>query len=445
MAMTSSLPRSLGNGLILRRSTPADAEALAESNKMIHRDPGVVEPDEGVAAWTRDLLRGDHPTFAADDFTIVEEQATGKIVSSLNLISQTWSYGGIPFKVGRPELVGTDPAYRKRGLIRAQFDVIHAWSAARGELVQAITGIPYYYRQFGYEMTMALGGGRAAAAALIPRLKEGEIEPYRLRPVTEADLPFVMAVDEAAAQRSLVACVRDEALWRYELFGKSTLNVNGLEWRVIETAAGEPVGIMGLSPKLWGATLGIQVLELKPGASWLAAAPSILRLAQASGEAKAADEAKTLNKVSFHLGGGHPFYSVTRDRLPEERPSYAWYLRVPDLPAFVRHIAPVLEERLAGSVAVGHTGELKLSFYREGLRLVFEAGRIAVVEPWTPTHDDGGAAGFPGLTFLHLLFGHRSLDELRAVYVDCWADGDDARTLVGILFPKQASNFWPVA
>ncbi len=376
MAMTPFLPRSLGNGLILRRSTPADADALADVNKMIHRDPGVVEPDEGVAAWTRDLLRGDHPTFATDDFTIVEEQATGKIVSSLNLISQTWSYGGIPFKVGRPELVGTDPAYRKRGLIRTQFDVIHAWSAERGELVQAITGIPYYYRQFGYEMTLALGGGRAAAAALIPRLKEGEVEPYRLRPATEADLPFVMAVDAAAARRSLVACVRDETLWRYELFGKSALNVNGLEWRVIETAAGEPVGIMGLSPKLWGTTLGISELELKSGVSWLAVAPSILRSGRAIGEAKAADEAKTLGKVYFHLGAGHPFYMVTRDRLPEESPSYAWYLRVPDLPAFVRRIAPVLEERLAGSVAVGHTGELKLSFYREGLRLVFEDGRI---------------------------------------------------------------------
>lgn len=445
MAMPSFLPRPLGNDLILRRSTSADADALADVNKMIHRDPGVVEPDEGVAAWTRDLLRGDHPTFATDDFVIVEEQATGKIVSSLNLISQTWSYGGIPFKVGRPELVGTDPAYRKRGLIRAQFDVIHAWSAERGELVQAITGIPYYYRQFGYEMTMALGGGRAAAAALMPRLKEGEDEPYQLRPATEADLPFVMAVDAAAARRSLVACVRDETLWRYELFGKSALNVNGLEWRVIETAAGEAVGVMGVSPKLWGTTFGIQVLELKPGASWLATAPSILRLARAIGETKAADEAKTLGKVYFHLGAGHPFYQVTRDRLPEERPSYAWYLRVPDLPAFVRCIAPALERRLAQSVAPGHSGELKLSFFRDGLRLVFDAGGIAVVERWMPSHDDGGAAGFPGLIFLQLLFGYRSVAELQAAFPDCWVAGDDPRALLDALFPKQPSSFWAVA
>ena len=39
-------------------------------------------------------MRGNHPTFAQDDFTIVAEKGTGRIVSSLNLISQTWTYAG---------------------------------------------------------------------------------------------------------------------------------------------------------------------------------------------------------------------------------------------------------------------------------------------------------------------------------------------------------------
>jgi hypothetical protein len=36
----------------------------------------------------------------------------------MNLISQIWAYEGIPFGVGRPELVGTLPEYRNRGLVR---------------------------------------------------------------------------------------------------------------------------------------------------------------------------------------------------------------------------------------------------------------------------------------------------------------------------------------
>ncbi len=66
----------------------------------------------------------------------------------------------MPIKVGRIELVGTDPAYRRQGLIRQQMDAIHKRSAAKGEMIQAITGIPWYYRQFGYEMALNLGGSR---------------------------------------------------------------------------------------------------------------------------------------------------------------------------------------------------------------------------------------------------------------------------------------------
>lgn len=445
MKATSPLPASLGNGLILRRSTAADAGALADFNKMIHRDPGIVEPDEGVAVWTRDLLRGDHPTFGVGDFTIVEEQATGRIVSSLNLISQTWTYAGIPFKVGRPELVGTDPAYRNHGLVRAQFEVAHAWSAERGEPVQAITGIPYFYRQFGYEMAMVLGGGRRGYPSEFPQLKPGETEPHRFRPATVADLPFVMAVDAHAARRPLVYCLRDEALWRYELFGKSVGNVDRLEWAIVETPAGEPVGVVGYKTRLEGGRLPVSYVELKPGVSWLRVVPTILRSLASIGAEAAERAGKPLTSLMFWLGAEHPLFTVADERLPNVRRPYAWYLRVADVPGFLRHIGPALEGRLAGSVAAGHTGELKLNFYRDGARLVFEDGRLAEVTSWQPSRDEPGSAGFPGHSFLHLLFGHRTLLELRTTFADCWADGDDARVLVEVLFPKRASGFWPVA
>jgi hypothetical protein len=206
--------QDLGDGLILRRSVPADADRLAEFNSRIHEDPT-------VGIWVRDLLLKPHPTFHSDDFTIVEDTRTGKIVSSLNTISQTWAYAGIPFGVGRPELVGTDEAYRYRGLVRKQFEIIHEWSQQRGELVQAITGIPYYYRQFGYEMTLALGGSRSAFESNIPRLKEGEQDPYQIRPAVEADLPFILELDTRSCQRSLVNALWDETTWRYEMFGVS--------------------------------------------------------------------------------------------------------------------------------------------------------------------------------------------------------------------------------
>ena len=50
--------RDLGNGLVMRRSTPEDADALAEFNGAVHGDN---EADkQRVAAWTRDLLTRPH-------------------------------------------------------------------------------------------------------------------------------------------------------------------------------------------------------------------------------------------------------------------------------------------------------------------------------------------------------------------------------------------------
>ncbi len=440
------LPRDLGGGLVMRRSVAADAQAIADFNAWVQGDPAAPHPVEGETYWALDLLRGNHPTFREDDFTIVEDTQAGKIVSVTNLIDQVWSYGGIPFGVGRPESVGTLPEHRNRGLVRAQFDVLHAWSAERGHLVQGITGIPYYYRQFGYEMALDLSGGRIGYGQTIPALKAGEVEAYRFRAVTEADLSFILQVDGHAAQRLLVACIRDAALWRYEIFGKSEKNLTRLEWRIIETAGGEPVGYLGHGFKLDGdGALQMPVCELKPGASWLAVAPALLRYLKRTGERYAAQAGKSLNEIYAALGSSHPLWAAVRGRLPKVARPYAWYLRAPDLPTFLRHIAPVLEARLARSIAPGHTGELRLSLYRRGVRLAFDAGRLATAEAWRPRHEDPGSAAFPGLTFLQLLFGYRTLDELQTAFTDCWVEDDDSRALIEAIFPKQPSAVWAVS
>ena len=43
------------------------------------------------------------------------------------------------------------------------------------------------------------------------------------RPVTEADLPFVTALYAEGCKRYPIACVRDEAVWHYELKGRDPL------------------------------------------------------------------------------------------------------------------------------------------------------------------------------------------------------------------------------
>lgn len=443
----ATILRDLGDGLLLRRAEQADAEALVAFNTTVHGSEDTGEPDKRVGAWVRDLMEKPHPTFSPEDFTVVEEKKSGKIVSSLNLISQTWTFGGIPFGVGRPELVGTLPEYRNRGLVRAQFDVIHSWSQERGEKLQAITGIPYYYRLFGYEMGLALGGGRAGFTPHIPKIKEGEQEPYVVRPASLEDVGFIDRLYRANTRRYLVSCQWDEELWRYEITGKSRDNANRLVLGIVATPNGETVGLVGHPPYKWGSMLAATFYELKDGISWSAVTPTIIRYLKAAAADLTSERGdEPFEAFGFWLGSDHPVYKVLQDRLPRERKPYAWYIRVADLPSFILHITPALEDRLARSPVAGHSGELKITFYTNGLRLVFEKGRLAQVEAWRPMpQGHSGVAAFPNLTFLQLLFGYRSLEELKYAFADCWTSNDEASALLNALFPKQLSNVWPVS
>ena len=440
--------KELGDGLILRQATSADGEALATFNAYVHQQEDAKEPDNRVGVWARDLIERPHPTFSPSDFTIVEDASNGEIVASLNLISQTWSYAGIEFKVGRPEMVGTHPDFRQRGLIRAQFETIHQWSAQRGEMVQAITGIPYYYRIFGYEMAMELGGGRAGFNPQVPKLKQGENESYRIRNASEGDLPFLMDLNSQASQRYLVTCVRDEKMWRYELNGRSHQNVNRSEIKIIETLNGETIGYLVHPPYRWGGMMPVTGYEIKSGHSWADVTPTVIRYLHSTGAEYLAEGGKDQDAETFGfwLGSDHPVYKLIPDKLPRVRDPYAWYMRVPDLPGFIQHIAPALEARLAISPLVGHSGELKLTFYRSGLRLIFKTGQMVGIEEWKPMpQGHSGDAGFPWLTFLQLVFGYRNLADLKFAFADCWTKNDQARVLLEILCPKQASSVWPIS
>ncbi|HXQ20675.1 MAG TPA: GNAT family N-acetyltransferase [Candidatus Acidoferrales bacterium] len=400
--------------LLVRRATAADAATLVAFNADVSRYQDAATPDDLIAAWTRDLMAGRHPRVDASDFVVTEDSRSGAIVSALALISQTWSYDGVDVEVGQPELVGTHPDYRGRGLIRRQFEVIHRWRAERGQKLLAIDGIPGFYRQFGYEMALELRGELSIDAGSVPRLNA--VDPYRLRPAADADLAFIGEIYATGAARCLVTCPRDAALWRYELYGRSETNPWRPALRIVESIDKEPVGVLAHVPRLSGSRLMLTMYEVKPDISWHDVTPSVLRALRATGEAWT-DSPQRFEHIGLCLGTQHPAYAAITHLAPRNEGAYAWYLRVPDLPDFLRHVAPVLERRLAASTMAGHTGELLISFYRDGLRLVFDAGRLTNIASWRqplglqgieklePTMAERAAAMFPGQTFLQLLFG----------------------------------------
>jgi GNAT superfamily N-acetyltransferase len=439
--------RELAGGLLQRWSTPQDTENIAQLCGMVFRDKEDEPININAEASVRRHMSGDFPLMGPGDYAVIEDtaKAGNPLVACTCLWRLEWEYEGIAFGVGQPEFVVTHPDYRNRGLIRKLFEMLHARSESEGHLVQAITGILYFYRQFGYEYALELEGRRVTYLSFIPKPQESTPEPYSLRAATQEDIPLLMELYNRQRSASMVWNITSERFWRYQIKEEKDPTAGGKQMcvRMIVDNAGKVQGYLLLATRRWGKSLHVYALNIAAGVSWQAFVPPLLRALQSYGMQipTVGSDVPPLHEMSFWLGSAHPVYEVLGESLaPYSEPPYAWYVRVPDILAFVRHIAPVLEKRLANSAAAFYTGEFTLDFFRGGMHLVFDKGHITRIEPWrAPVYKNTADASCPALVFLQLLFGYRSLDELRYAFPDVRAENTNAAVLLNALFPKKYS------
>ncbi|MBX3014952.1 MAG: GNAT family N-acetyltransferase [Caldilineaceae bacterium] len=449
----------LGNGLICRWSTKADQEKIGYLMGMVYRGSAEEPFNRRAGDEPRLFMSDGFPWMTAGDIAIVEDthRAERPVVACVCYWRHRWSYGGIEFGVGRPENVATDPAYRNRGLVRALHDMVHARSAANGDQVQAITGIAYFYRQFGYEYALDFGGQHRIHSAAIPAKQGDTPEAYTLQLARVDDIPTIMALYNQRRSRSLVWHEAPAAYWRYHITswedpvvqqrGATDVGLFGRLYLIVDQR-GEHCGYTWLAARRWEQAIRVYALELAAGVNWQRALPSLLRAIQTHGEVLPIipPDPGPLTEISLFLGKDHPVYALLSEPLLARTVApYAWYLRVPDIPAFLQQITPVLEKRLADSVLVGQTGTLKFDLYRLRFALHLHSGKVAAIEPWQPpAYGDEAQFSCPPLVFLQLLFGYRSLAELQASFPDVW--GDEATIpLLNILFPKEASTVYSLS
>ena len=437
------LPRDLGNGLTLRWSTSDDVEEIVQFLANMFANEGVF--NQNLAYDLYSWFRGENPTTGPNDFTVVTDaNKGGKIISTLTLISHTWTYDNIPFKVGQIEVVATDPEYRRKGLIRQQFEVIHARSALRGQTMQIIGGIPWYYRQFGYDMALAMDASRKFYWSSATKLKKDQTESYQLRPATLEDLPLLKQLYAIHCRSSLITHVRDDAEWHYELaIAHPEVNGHHRRFYMIEKIGVEndsnPIGYVELG--FLKSSLSLRELAVLPGNPLRLVCEFLGRALKSLSDTHVAvtNKPEPFSLMHVMLGNDHPGYTAFGNQLSELNKPYAWYIRIADLQGFLRHIAPVLNKRIENSIFDGYSGALRLNFYRSQLKVVIEQGKVTDVGTYVPTDSHDADASFPDLTFLQLLLGYRSLTELSKSYADCYANEPLMVALLETLFPPRSS------
>ncbi len=419
----------LVDGLILRWGTPADTSKLVDFHERI----------QGQGAWTRILCDGDHPTTNATCFTIIEEAKSHNIVSSMCYIPQVWTYGGTPFKTARLDMVSTDPDYRMQGLARKQFDLIHSRTASQGYLLHAVVGRPWVYRRLGYTLALPYGGGSQISKRMVSPLAEGQTELFTIRDASldDNDIPFMVGLYKESLQSSLVGCVREVPVWEYEMSKRGT-PAERTQHRIIVDQDGNKIGFLLHAPAIEDGALLAYRFQLIPSASYLDVTPAVLRYLARIGESYAAQAGAPYETLSLGMEPGHPIHRLTRDMLGRTNRPYAWYVRLPNLPSFIARIVPVLQRRVERSFFPGYSGTLHLGFFEDskGLFITFTGGAITGLGLCKA---ERFPTSMPLESFVKLLFGYRSVEELEQDYPEVQLT-NMSRLLLETLFPKMQSS-----
>jgi len=419
---TQPYRKVIGSGLVLKSvADEQDLEQVAAFNGVVH--------DEGVAAMTRALI-SHHPHTRPEHCLCVADETTGQVVSSLCLIPWTWRYEEVELKAGEMGIVGTLETYRRRGFIRAlvtRFDEL----LREGDYdLSPIQGIPYFYRQFGYEYAIPLEGGLRVEPHLLSDAPPDKALRYTFRLATLDDLPALMRLYDDAVDDLSISAVRDEASWRY-LFGPSLGTEMAAETWLVLDEAGQPAGYFRIPQVGFGEGLIVNEVSRLSRDTVLA----VLR------QLKALTVERRKPYIRLNVPANSSLATIARHRGAHDLGTYAWQIRLMNVGRLLQKLAPVLERRIAASPFADLTQNVCLNLYREAFDLRFEGGKLTAVDALG--FSDRAGIRIPPPLAAPLLLGYRSREELSRTHhdVSIWAEW---RHLVDVLFPKVASFIYTI-
>ncbi|MCK6576755.1 MAG: GNAT family N-acetyltransferase [Anaerolineae bacterium] len=410
--------KPLGSGFTLKSvDTLEDAERVAAFNAVVF---GSQEE-----ALSRVLLMN-HPHTRPEHWLYAEEDSSGRVAASLCLIPWRWNYAGVELRSGELGICATLEPFRNQGLIRA-LTVRHKELLREGGFhLSHIQGIPYFYRQFGYEYVLPLEGGWEIE---LRQIASDLPENYMFRPGGIADIPTLAKFYDDASRDYDISARRDAGVWRFILEPAPGMGTN-VDVFLLLNSAGYPVGYWCIQHYGFGEGLNVGEASRLDHASASALLPILRR--------QALERDKPYIRLITPDDGA--LVRTAAGRGAHDTGRYQWQIHIPDASHFLRAIAPALERRLAGSMFAGLTQTVIFNLYREAFALRFESGRLAAVEPRGST--EGSEIRIPPLLFPVLALGWKTRQELAERYPDFIIRGHH-HALLDTLFPRMNACLYP--
>jgi predicted acetyltransferase len=360
-----------------------------------------------------------HPTMTLKDFFVIKHH--GKIVACLDLIPSRWTIGGIPLKVAELGCVATLPEYRHQGLQRRLMIEYHKQLLEQERDLSAIEGIPYYYRQFGYEYALPLNEETRIKLDKIPDYKP----IHTIRPLTNSDMPKAMQLLSQSQQKFYVHSIRDEGIWKMHQETGMIAEYKFEGYAVEENA--EMIAYLRMNDNPESKELFLREITDVDQHT----AQSILRFLRDTGQQRGLET--LVATVSYH----EPFMQhVIAMGEAKQNPPYAWQIRITGYVRLFQKMKPLFEKRLASSTYSDLSEKLNFNFYRYTIQMTVENGTITDIQRLETNEDR--TMRFNPLVFAQLLLGHISREELQTIYPDFIVRASH-KYLIDVLFPKLPS------
>ncbi|MBN1683162.1 GNAT family N-acetyltransferase [Candidatus Bathyarchaeota archaeon] len=361
-------------------------------------------------------LKENHPKFTWNNIFIVKHKE--KIVATLNLIPQTWSINDISIKVAEMGMVATLPEYRKLGIQRLLNKEYDKKIFKENYDLSAIEGIPYFYRQFGYEYTLPLDVETRISLNKIPDYKE----EFQIRQFQEKDILKASKLLQKTQKKYLIHSIRDNDIWKMQY--KTGWQADWpFEGYVVEDQR-ETIAYFRISIKENKLFL-IEISETNQPV-----AESIL------GFLKKHAKKHGLTEIISRISNDEPFSNTLKTLGAEPNRPYAWQIKVIDHLSLLKKMQPLLELRLEASEYRNLSDKIKINLYKKCIQLDIKEGKLNQTLLCEGLRSDEIRINYD--VFPQLLSGTKKIEELCTIYKDVSVTPKYLK-LIDTLFPNGVS------
>jgi len=372
--------------------------------------------DEDVRGITKRFVEH-HPEINREHFFMVKHGDSA--VAGLLLIPQVWKIGGAEIKVAEMGCVGTDPVYRRKGVQCILNDEFDKYAAEQGFDLCVLAGIPYFYRQFGYQYAVELEYSTEIELAKIPDRESGiRLEEFMNEHIMKADRLL-----RKAQEGYLVHSVRTEGVWEMQ--------------QEIGTYGGEPFQAASLYLRDRFVGYYRYVVDKEKGSFYIKelGIDENVSVGDLAGVIKghASGIGMTVLKTGLPHQDQVSKYLISLEA-KTNRP-YAWQVKTLDLTRFLTKLSLVLESRIEDSEFKGVSKDITLNFWKFAVSMKIEGGKIGSIEKVHGEKDR--TIGLNPYAFIKLALGYKSRLELEEMYPDFRVRGEMGG-LIDVMFPKQS-------